>query len=868
MEITEEQFPERQSIIPINIEDEMRGAYIDYSMSVIVSRALPDVRDGLKPVHRRVLYAMDDLGVSYNKPYKKSARIVGECLGKYHPHGDTSVYDAMVRMAQPWSLRYPLVDGQGNFGSIDDDAPAAMRYTECRLKRIAEELLADIQKNTVPFQSNFDDSLQEPAVLPAKFPNLIVNGTSGIAVGMATNMAPHNLTEVINGITAYIDNNEITSGELMQYIKGPDFPTAGTIYGMQGIKASFETGRGRIVMRANAVMEEYGQGRERIVFVDTPYMTNKAGMIAKIGVLINDKVIEGISDLRDESDRDGIRIVFDLKKDANSSVVLNNLYKFTQLQSSFSINNVALVKGRPVTLNMLDMIRHFVDHRHEVVVRRTEYDLAEALKRAHILEGLLIALDNLDEVIKLIRDSRDPETARFGLMERFGLSDIQSRAILDMRLQRLTGLEREKLQEEYRELKLTIEDLNDILARRDRRMDIIKAELAEIRDRYGDERRTQIVHASDDISIEDLIDDEDMVITVSHAGYIKRTQLSEYRTQSRGGVGSKATGAKEDDFTEHLFVASMHNYLLIFMESGKMFWQKVYQLPEGSKTAKGRPIQNLIQVDSSDKVRSIINVTKLNDPDYVENHYLVMCTQAGIIKKTSLEAFSRPRQAGIIAININEGDRLLDVRLTDGNCQIMIAKRSGRAVRFAESQIRPMGRQATGVKGIELESDKDFVVGMVCISNTDQDLLVISEKGYGKRSSIEDYRVTKRGAKGVRTLNVTEKTGELVAILDVEEGKNEIMIINRSGISIRMGLQDLRVMGRNTQGVRLIKLNDNDTISSVAKIEIEEGEEPTPPMLDPTTIEMVELDAQAEGDVDDTDTDLEEGEDTNNPDNN
>lgn len=818
----EETFSSNPNIIPINIEDEMRGAYIDYSMSVIVSRALPDVRDGLKPVHRRVLYAMDELGMGWNRPYKKSARIVGECLGKYHPHGDTSVYDAMVRMAQDWSLRYPLVDGQGNFGSIDGDSPAAMRYTEARLKRLAEELLADINKNTVGFQPNFDDSLEEPVVLPAKFPNLLVNGTSGIAVGMATNMAPHNMREIVDAIGAYIDNPEITISELAQFVKGPDFPTAGTIYGMSGIRSALEFGRGRIVIRSNYIIEEMSGGRERVVFVDVPYMVNKANMVEKIGQLINDKLIEGISDLRDESDREGIRVVFDLRKDANTQIVINNLYKQTALQSTFSVNNVALVHGRPYTLNLKDLIKHFVEHRHEVVVRRTEFDLAEAEKRAHILEGLLIALDHLDEVIALIRNSRDPEEAKSGLMERFGLSEIQSKAILDMRLQRLTGLEREKIQEEYRQLMETIADLKDILGSLERRMGIIKTELIDIKERYGDERRTQIVHASDDIDIEDLIEDEDMVITVSHQGYIKRTPLTEYRTQGRGGVGSRAASSKEDDFTEHLFIASMHNYLLIFMASGRMYWQKVYSLPEGSRTSKGRPIQNVINVEPGDKVRSILNVKTLKDPDYVDNHYIVMVTEQGVIKKTSLEAFSRPRQAGLFAININDDDRLLDVKLTDGNCDIILAKRSGKAVRFAESQVRPMGRGATGVRGVTLEGDTDVVVGVVAVApdDTKHTILVISENGYGKRSPLVEYPTINRGGKGVKTLNVTDKTGNLVGILGVEES-DEIMIINKSGISIRIGLDDLREMGRNTQGVRLLRLNEGDSISSVAIIKPE-----------------------------------------------
>lgn len=821
---------ENENIIPINIEEEMRTAYIDYSMSVIVSRALPDVRDGLKPVHRRVLYAMDELGVNYNKPYKKSARIVGECLGKFHPHGDSSVYDAMVRMAQTWSLRYPLVDGQGNFGSIDGDEPAAMRYTEARTKRLAEELLADLNKNTVNFQPNFDDSLEEPTVLPAKFPNLIVNGTSGIAVGMATNMAPHNLTEVIDGICAYIDNRDITIAELCQHIKGPDFPTGGTIYGYNGIRSALETGRGRIVIRSNYKMETTKTGKEQVVFYDIPYQVNKATMIERIGEMINDKILEGISDVRDESDRDGIRMVFDLKKDANSTVVINTLYKLTSLQSSFSVNNVALVKGKPMTLNMKDLIHYFVEHRHEVVVRRTQFDLNEAEKRAHILEGLLIALDNLDAVISLIRNSVDPEQARNGLMENFKMTEIQARAVLDMRLQRLTGLEREKIVEEYQEIMKLIARLKEILGDESIRMGIIKTELAEIKERYGDERRTEIVMSSDDLTMEDMISDDDMVITISHQGYIKRTPLTEYRVQSRGGVGSRATAVKDDDFTEHLFVATMHNTLLVFTDSGRMFWVKVYELPEGNKTAKGRPLQNIINIEKEDKVRAVINVKSLKDADYINNNYLVMCTVNGTIKKTTLEAFSRPRQAGIIAISINEGDHLLDVKMTSGNDEIIIATYKGRAVRFPEEKVRPMGRGAAGVRGVSLAGEDDKVVGLVTLADTSRTLLVVSEKGYGKRTYFVDpedgtdvYRVTNRGGKGVLTLNVTEKTGNVVGILDVTD-KDELMIINKSGIMIRTSVAALRVMGRNTQGVRLIRLNEEDEISSIAKIEIEESE--------------------------------------------
>lgn len=815
--------PARQSIIPINIEDEMRGAYIDYSMSVIVSRALPDVRDGLKPVHRRVLFGMQDLGVNYNKAHKKSARIVGEVLGKYHPHGDASVYDTMVRMAQDWSLRYTLVDGQGNFGSIDGDFPAAMRYTEARLRRIAEELLADINKDTVDFQPNFDDSLTEPTVLPGKLPNLLINGSSGIAVGMATNMAPHNLREVIDGIVAYIDNNEITIPELMKFVTAPDFPTGGIIYGMSGVQEGYLTGRGRIVIRAKAEIVTNANGRDQIIVTEVPYMVNKAMMIEKTAALINEKKIEGISDLRDESDRDGYRVVYDLKKDAIPNIVLNNLYKYTQLQSSFGVNNVALVKGRPQTLNLKDLIRYFVDHRHEVIVRRTKFELAEAEKRAHILEGYLIALDNLDEVIALIRASKDPDTAREGLMSRFGLSEIQSKAILDMRLQRLTGLERDKIQQEYKEVKELIERLNEILANEPMRMQIIKDELAELRDRYGDDRRTQIVHNDEDFTVEDMIPNEDMVITISNQGYIKRTLLSEYRTQARGGVGSRGVSTKEDDFTEHLFIAQAHNYLLIFTDQGKVYWKKAYEIPEGNKISKGRAIQNLINIEPGDNIRAIITVKNLQDSNYTNNNFVILCTEKGIIKKTSLEAYSRPRQGGINAITIHEGDRLLNASLTNGKNHIVIAKSEGKAVHFNELQVRPMGRTAAGVRGVTLDSDTDKVIGMVCISREDANLLVVSENGYGKRSIIEDYRITNRGGKGVKTLNITEKTGKLVAIKEVVD-EDELMIINRSGITIRIEVKELRVMGRATQGVRLIKLNEDDRISSVEKIQKIEGE--------------------------------------------
>lgn len=815
---------ENENITPIFIEEEMRVAYIDYSMSVIVSRALPDVRDGLKPVHRRILYGMQELGLAYNRPYKKSARIVGEVLGKYHPHGDSAVYDTMVRMAQPWSLRYQMVDGQGNFGSIDGDSPAAMRYTEARLRRIAEEMLSDINKNTVDFQPNFDDSLNEPSVLPAKVPNLLLNGASGIAVGMATNMAPHNLTEVVNGIIAFIEDREIEVSGLMEYISAPDFPTGAMIYGYQGVRSAFETGRGRIVMRAKAEIEVLKSGREQIIVTEIPYMVNKASMIEKTAGLVNEKKIEGISDIRDESDRDGLRVVYDIKKDAIPNVVLNNLYKYTQLQTSFSVNNVALVKGRPETLNLKDMIKHYVDHRHDVVVRRTQYELDEAQKRAHILEGYLIALDNLDAVIKLIRESRDPETAKNGLMENFELSEIQSKAILEMRLQRLTGLEREKIVAEYKEIKELIDRLEAILANEDLRMQIIKDELQEMKDRYGDERRTEVVHSAEEFTDEDMIPNEEVVITISHQGYIKRTLLTEYKTQGRGGVGSKGAGSKDDDFTELLFVAKTHNYLLIFTELGKVFWIKVYRLPEGSKIAKGRAIQNLINIEPDDAVRAVINVDNLTDEDYINNNFLMMCTQKGTIKKTTLEAYSRPRTNGINAITINEGDRLLNVKLTNGDNDIIIAARSGRAIRFHESNVRPMGRTAAGVRGITLANEADYVVEMVANTRENANLLVVSEKGYGKRSDIDDYRITKRGGKGVKTLNVTEKTGQLVSIKEVID-TDDLMIINKSGITIRLEVGTLRVMGRATQGVKLIKVGDNDMISSVEKIETFESED-------------------------------------------
>lgn len=810
---------EGEKIIRINIEDEMKTAYIDYSMSVIVSRALPDVRDGLKPVHRRVLYGMLDLGVLSNRPYKKSARIVGEVLGKYHPHGDGSVYDTMVRMAQDWSLRYPLVDGQGNYGSIDGDPPAAMRYTEARLRKIAEEMLIDIEKETVDFRLNFDDTLEEPTVLPAKIPNLLVNGASGIAVGMATNMAPHNLTEVLNAIIAYIDNKEVTIEELIKYVKAPDFPTGGIIYGYSGVKDAFETGRGRVVLRARANIETLENGRERIIVTEVPFQVNKAEMIRKTVDLINEKKIDGISDIRDESDRDGYRVVYEIRRDAMGSVVLNNLYKYTSLQSSFSINNIALVNGRPMMLNLKDMIQHYVEHRHDVLIRKTRYELAEAEKRAHILEGLLIALDHLDAVIALIRNSLTPDEAKTGLMETFALSELQSKAILELRLQRLTGLERDKIKEEYAELMKMIEYYRSVLNDEGLRMSILKGEMEEMRSKYGDERRTEIVYAADDISMEDMIEDEAVVITISHMGYIKRTPLDEYRTQSRGGRGSLGTATRDEDFVEHLFIATNHNYILLFSEKGKVYWLKAYEIPEGNKTSKGRAIQNLISISPDDKIKAFINVKNLSDEAYLNENFIILCTKQGTIKKTSLEAYSRPRQSGINAITINEGDELLEAKLTNGSDEIILAVKSGRAIRFNESKVRPMGRNAAGVRGVDLDEEKDEVIGMVCIKDKEKEtILVVSEKGFGKRSDLEDYRVTNRGGKGVRTLNITDKTGLLIAIKSVHEG-DDLMIINKSGITIRMNVKDLRVMGRATQGVRLIRLNDEDEIASVAKVE-------------------------------------------------
>ena len=811
-----------EKIIQINIEEEMKSAYIDYSMSVIVSRALPDVRDGLKPVHRRVLFGMLDLGVMSNKAHKKSARIVGEVLGKYHPHGDTSVYDAMVRMAQDWSLRYPLVDGQGNYGSIDGDSPAAMRYTEARLKKIAEEMLADIEKDTVDFRPNFDDSLEEPTVLPTKIPNLLINGASGIAVGMATNMPPHNLTEIINATVAYIDNREIDIAGLMQYVKAPDFPTGGIIYGYEGVKDAFETGRGRIVMRAKTTMETTDAGRERIIVNEIPYQVNKAEMIRKTADLINDKKIEGISDIRDESDRDGMRIVYEIKRDAITNVVLNNLFKYTELQTSFSVNNIALVGGRPMMLNLKDMIVHFVAHRHEVIVRRTKFELAQAERRAHILQGYLIALDHMDEVIKLIRASATPQEAQDGLISGFGLSEIQAKAILEMRLRVLTGLERDKIKEEYDTLMELIKYLKEVLEDESLRMAIIKDELSEMRDKYGDERKTEVVYASGDFKMEDMIADEDVVITISHMGYIKRTPLTEYRTQGRGGKGAKGSTTRDEDFIEHLFIASTHNYLLLFTEQGRCFWMRAFEVPEGTRVSKGRAIQNMINIPSDDKVKAYINVKDLTNEEYIANNFIIMCTKNGIIKKTTLEAYSRPRQNGINAITVREGDTLLEVLLTNGTNEIMLASKAGKVVRFNEANVRPMGRNASGVRGINLGDEKDNeVVGMIAMPDQLSNVMVVSQKGYGKRSEIEEYRVTKRGGKGVKTINITEKTGNLIAIKDVTD-KDGLMIINRSGIIIRLAISELRVIGRATQGVRLINMKEGDEIAAVSKVEVEE----------------------------------------------
>lgn len=813
-----------EKIIPINIEDEMRTAYIDYSMSVIVSRALPDVRDGLKPVHRRVLFGMLELGVLSNRPYKKSARIVGEVLGKYHPHGDSSVYDTMVRMAQPWSLRYPLVDGQGNFGSVDGDPPAAMRYTEARLRKIAEEVIADIDKNTVDFRPNFDDSLEEPTVMPSRIPQLLVNGAAGIAVGMATNMPPHNLTEIINATIAYIDNREIDTEGLMKYVKAPDFPTGGSIYGFNGVREAFHTGRGRIVLRAKAMIEEH-KGRERIIVTEIPYQVNKWQMIKATADLINEKKLDGISDIRDESDRDGMRIVYELKRDAVSNVVLNQLYKYTSLQTSFSVNNIALVNGRPEMLTLKTLIHHFVEFRHQVVIRRTKYELEQAEKRAHILQGYLIALDHLDEVIKIIRESATPNDAKDQLMTRFALSDIQAGAILELRLRVLTGMERDKLRAEFEELMKLIAFLRNILDDEALRMEIIKGELQEVKEKYGDERRTEVIYAADDSRMEDLIADEDVVITISHLGYIKRTPLAEYRAQNRGGRGSRGSATRDEDFVEHLFVTNTHAYLLLFTEQGRCFWMRAYEIPEGVKTSKGRAIQNLLNIPATDKVRAYVKVDNLTEQEYINKHYIVMCTTRGVIKKTVLEQYSRPRTNGINAITVREGDMLLEAVLVTDNDQLMVASRFGKVVRFNNTEVRDMGRTATGVRAITLGGEKDEVIGMIVMPKENPpQVLVVSEKGYGKRSDVESYRQTRRGAKGVKTINVTEKTGQLIAIKAVTD-ENDLMIITTTGIVIRMRVADLRVMGRATQGVRLISLDENDAIGAVTTVETDPEEE-------------------------------------------
>ncbi len=812
-----------EKLIPINIEDEMKSAYIDYSMSVIVSRALPDVRDGLKPVHRRVLFGMHELGVTSNKAFKKSARIVGEVLGKYHPHGDTSVYDAMVRMAQEWSLRYMLVDGQGNFGSVDGDSPAAMRYTEVRMRKIAEDILADIDKDTVEHQLNFDDTLKEPTVMPTRIPGLLVNGASGIAVGMATNMPPHNLSEVVDGTLAFIDNKDIEIEELMQHVKAPDFPTGGLIYGYDGVRDAFKTGRGKVVIRGKAVIEEVN-GRESIIVSEIPYQVNKADMIKKTADLINDKKLEGISAIRDESDRKGMRIVYVLKRDAVPNIVLNKLFKYTALQSSFSVNNIALVNGRPQMLNLKDLIHYFVEHRHDVVTRRTKFLLKKAEDRAHILEGLIIASDNIDEVIAIIRGSKNTEEARAKLIERFSLTEIQARAIVEMRLRQLTGLEQDKLRAEYDALMETIKDLKDILANEPRRMQIIKDELLEVKNKYGDERRSEISYAGGDVSIEDLIPNSPVVITISHAGYIKRTPLDEYKKQNRGGVGAKGSSTRNEDFLEHLFVGTNHQYMLFFTQKGKCFWMRVYEIPEGSKSSKGRAIQNLINIEQDDKVKAFICTQDLKDEEYINSQYVIMATKKGQVKKTSLEQYSRPRTNGINAITIKDGDELLEAKLTTGNSQVMLALKSGKSIRFEESKTRPMGRGASGVRGITLSHDNDEVVGMIAVDDMESNILVVSEKGYGKRSSLEDYRVTNRGGKGVKTISVTEKTGELVAIKNVTD-EDDLMIINKSGLTIRMAVADLRVMGRATQGVRLINIKGKDSIAAVAKVMQEDDDE-------------------------------------------
>lgn len=851
-----------EKIIQINIEDEMKAAYIDYSMSVIVSRALPDVRDGFKPVHRRVLYGMQDLGVYSNRPHKKSARIVGEVLGKYHPHGDSSVYDTMVRMAQDWSLRYPLVDGQGNFGSVDGDSPAAMRYTEARLRKIAEEMLGDLEKETVDFRPNFDESLQEPTVLPSKIPNLIVNGASGIAVGMATNMAPHNLNEVVDGCIAYVDNTEIELEELLEHIKAPDFPTGGIIYGYEGVRDALMTGKGRIVMRAKAEIEE-SNGREQIIVTEIPYQINKSELIKKTAELVNDKKIDGISDIRDESDRSGMRIVYELKRDAISNVVLNKLYKFTSLQTSFSVNNICLVKGRPELLNIKQLIANFIEFRHEVVIRRTIFDLRKAEERAHILEGLIIASDNIDEVIKIIRASNSPDVARESLIARFSLSEIQARAIVEMRLRQLTGLEQDKLRAEYADLMALITDLKEILANEDRRKQIIKDELNYVKEKYGDARRSRIEYSANEMRMEDLIPDEEVIITISHAGYIKRTSLTEYKVQNRGGMGSKGSTTRDKDFLEHLFDATNHNFLLIFTEKGRCFWMRVFEIPEGNKLSKGRAIQNLLNIEQDDKVKAYVKVQDLTDKEYVQNNFIIMCTKEGIIKKTSLEAYSRPRTNGINAITIRENDELLEAKLTDGTNEIVLATKSGRAIRFNEEKVRPMGRNASGVKGVTLQSETDEVVGMVCVVDPAQTVLVVSQKGFGKRSFLNDpedgeavYRVTNRGGKGVKTISITDKTGPLLAIKTVTD-EDDLMIITKSGVTIRMHMDNIRVMGRAAQGVKLISLKGSAEIAAVARVPRSEEEE---------EIELTEDGEIIESgtDIENTDQDSEENTDETN----
>ncbi len=808
---------EGEKIIPINIEEEMKSKYIDYSMSVIVSRALPDVRDGLKPVHRRILYGMHELGVKSSSSYKKSARIVGEVLGKFHPHGDTAVYDAMVRMAQDWSLRYLMVDGQGNFGSIDGDNPAAMRYTEARMQKASEDMLMDIDKDTVEWNDNFDDTLKEPSVLPARLPNLLLNGTTGIAVGMATNMPPHNLTEVVDGVIKYIRaKGNIEVSDLMECVKAPDFPTGGIIYGYEGVRSAFETGRGRVVIRGKVSFEEFNN-RERIIVTEIPYMINKSDLIKKTADLVNSKKLEGISDIRDESDRNGMRIVYELKRDAIPNIVLNKLYKYTSLQSSFSVNNIALVKGRPHLLNLKQLIQLFVSHRHEVLVRKTKYELKQAEKRAHILKGLLIALDNLDDVIKLIRSSKNPEDAKNGLMTNFSLSEIQSKAILDLRLQKLTGLERDKIKQEHEDIMKKIENFNKILNDEDLRLSMLAEDLEEVKDKYGDERRTAIEYSSSEVSIEDMIPNEEVLITISHLGYVKRTSLKEYRAQGRGGVGSRGATTRDEDFVEELLMANNHDYMLLFTEQGRCFWMRVYEIPEGSKTSKGRAIQNLINIPSDDKVMAYINTKDLKDSEYINSHFIVMCTKKGVIKKTSLEAYSRPRSNGINAITIKENDQLLEAKMTTGNSQIMMAVKSGKAIRFEEEKVRAMGRTASGVRGIRLADDKDEVVGMICVNDTDSTVLVVSENGYGKRSAVDDYRITNRGGKGVKTINITDKTGKLITLKNVTDN-DDLMVINKSGITIRIGVDTLRIMGRATQGVKIIRLREEDTIASVAKV--------------------------------------------------